>query len=390
VSEAIVIIGSGLAGITVARELRRIDRDLPVVIVTADDGGFYSKPSLSNALAAGKNAAQLLLTPPAQLASQLGVELRVHTRVERILPAERLLQTSAGPLPYRKLVLAQGAMPIRLPLRGDGAGRVLSVNNLADYAAFRDALDGKTRVARVAILGAGLIGCEFANDLRAAGIAVDVFDLAPQPLGRLLPPRAAAFFRDRLESAGVRFHLSTGSTEVWEEGSGFRLFDGQGGQHSADLVLSAVGLQPAVELAQAAGLAVGRGIRVDRTLASSGPDIHALGDCAEIDGRVLPFVMPIMQAARALAKTLAGDPTEVGYPAMPVVVKTPACPAVVCPPPADAQGSWREEADEGGKGGEGGIKALFEDASGTALGFALVGEAVREKQALAARMPAWL
>ena len=380
-SEAIVIVGSGLAGITVARELRRIERDLPVVIVSADDGGFYSKPSLSNALAAGKGAAQLLLTQPAQLAGQLGVELRAHTRVERILPAEHLLLTSAGPLPYRKLVLAQGAHPIRLPLRGDGAGRVLSVNDLADYAAFRDALDGKSRLA---ILGAGLIGCEFANDLRSAGVAVDVFDPVPQPLGRLLPPRAAAFFRERLEAAGVSFHLATAIDEVREEGGRLRLFDGQGGQHSADLVLSAVGLRPAVELARAAGLAVGRGIRVDRTLASSEPDIHALGDCAEVDGLVLPFVMPIMQQARALARTLANDPTEVCYPAMPVVVKTPACAAVVCPPPADAQGVWREEVSGGG------VRALFEGAAGIAVGFALVGEAVGEKQALAARMPAWL
>ncbi len=386
-SETIVIIGSGLAGITVARELRRIERERPVVVVSADDGGFYSKPGLSNALAAGKSAAQLLLTPPAQLAAQLGVELRAHTRVERILPAEHLLQTGAGPLPYRKLVLAMGAHPIRLPLRGDGAGRVLSVNNLADYAAFRCALDGKSRLA---ILGAGLIGCEFANDLLAAGaeFEVEVFDPAPQPLGRLLPPKAAAFFRERLEAAGVRFHLATGIDEVREDGGRLRLMDGRAGAHTAthtaDLVLSAVGLSPAVELARAAGLAVGRGIRVDRTLASSDPDIHALGDCAEVEGRVLPFVVPIMQQARALAKTLAGNPTEVVYPAMPVVVKTPACAAVVCPPPPDVHGVWREQADAGG------VRALFEDAAGTAIGFALVGGAVREKQALSAKMPAWL
>ena len=380
-SEAIVIVGSGLAGITVARELRRIERELPVVIVSADDGGFYSKPSLSNALAAGKDAAQLLLTPAAQLAAQLGVELRVHTRVERILPAEHLLQTGAGPLPYRKLVLAQGARPIRLPLRGDGAGRVLSVNNLADYAAFRCALAGKSRLA---ILGAGLIGCEFANDLLAAGVGVDVFDPAPQPLGRLMPPRAAAFFRERLEAAGVRFHLERSIEEVREEGCRLRLMDGRGEEHPVDLVLSAVGLSPDVELARVAGLAVGRGIRVDRTLVSSEPDIYALGDCAEVAGRVLPFVMPIMQQARALAKTLAGSPTEIVYPAMPVVVKTPACAAVVCPPPVDAQGVWREET------GAGGVRALFEDAAGTMLGFALVGGAVTEKQALAAKMPAWL
>lgn len=378
-TEAIVILGSGLAGITVARELRKLDREVAIVIVTADDGGFYSKPGLSNALAAGKSPAQLVLTPAAQLASQLGVEIRAATRVERILPAEHVVETGAGRLPYGKLVLALGARPIRLPLPGDGAA--LAVNDLADYAAFRDRLDGKQRVA---ILGAGLIGCEFANDLRSAGVTVDVFDLAEQPLARLLPPQAAGFFRERLESAGVRFHFSTGIAEVAKAGEGLRLTDQHGAALEADLLLSAVGLSPAVELARAAGLAVNRGISVDTRLRSSDQDIYALGDCAEVAGLVLPFVLPIMQAARALARTLVALPTEVAYPAMPVVVKTPACPAVVCPPPPGLDGAWREQADVHG------VRALFEDASGKPLGFALVGESVREKQALTAQLPSWL
>jgi rubredoxin-NAD+ reductase len=168
------------------------------------------------------------------------------------------------------------------------------------------------------------------------------------------------------------------------EGAGYRLTDNRGATHQADLVLTAVGLKPAVDLAQAAGLAVGRGIVVDRRLGASAPDIYVLGDCAEVAGLVLPFVLPIMQAARALAKTLANEPTDVTYPAMPVVVKTPACPTVVCPPPAGSAGVWREEADAAG------VRAVFEDAAGRALGFALLGEAVQEKQALAAAMPSWL
>ena len=378
-TDAIVILGSGLAGISVARELRKLDREVPIVIVTADDGSFYSKPSLSNALAAGKSPAQLVLTAAAQLASQLGVEIRSATRVERILPAEHVVETSAGRLSYGKLVLALGARAIRLPLEGDGAA--LSVNNVADYVVFRDRIAGKRHVA---ILGAGLIGCEFANDLCASGWAVDVFDLAQQPLARLLPPQAASYFRGGLESAGVRFHFSTGIAELAKAGDGFRLTDQHGAALETDLLLSAVGLTPATELAREAGLAVHRGISVDAQLQSSDPDIYALGDCAEVAGLVLPFVLPIMQAARALAKTLAGVPTDVAYPAMPVVVKTPACPAIVCPPPAGLDGAWREEANEQG------VRALFEDAAGNPLGYALVGEAVKEKQALTSQLPGWI
>ena len=92
-------------------------------------------------------------------------------------------------------------------------------------------------------------------------------------------------------------------------------------------------LRPRTSLAHEAGLAVNRGIVTNRLLATSAPNVHALGDCAEVDGHTLPYVMPIMQQARALAATLAGTPTPVLYPAMPVIVKTPACPTVVCPPP---------------------------------------------------------
>jgi len=383
-SHPIVILGSGLAGISVARELRKLDAVAPIIIVTADDGAFYSKPSLSNALAAGKTAPQLVLTPRETLMAQLKLEIRAHTRVTRLLPGERAIETDSGRLEYGRLVLALGAQPIRLPIEGSGAGEIMWVNNLPDYAGFRTRLAGASLVRRVAILGAGLIGCEFANDLRAAGIAVDVFDLAPQPLGRLLPAQAAAFFHARLEAADVGFHFNSSIVRVDCSKDGMVLTDTQGKNFGADLVLSAVGLRPEIDLARAAGLKSNRGIVTDKLLATSAADVFAVGDCLEVDGQVLPFVLPIMQQARALAKTLAGTPTTVSYPAMPVVVKTPACPAVVCPPPAGAAGAWREEVEAAG------VRALFEDAAGKPLGFSLLGEAVKEKQALAALMPAWL
>jgi len=258
---------------------------------------------------------------------------------------------------------------------------VLSVNSLADYTAFRERLEGRRSVA---ILGAGLIGCEFANDLVAAGIAADVFDIAPQPLGRLLPAQTADYFRRKLEQAGVRFHFGSSIVRVERQGESYALWEARGERCDADLVLSAIGLKPRIALAQAAELTVNRGIVVDHRLMTSVADIHAVGDCAEVAGLNLPFVLPIMQQARALAKTLAGTPTDVAYPAMPVVVKTPACPTVVCPAPAGAQGQWREVADSEGS------RALFEDVTGVPIGFALVGAASAEKQVLATVMPSWL
>jgi rubredoxin-NAD+ reductase len=149
-------------------------------------------------------------------------------------------------------------------------------------------------------------------------------------------------------------------------------------------MLSAVGLRPRIALAEAAGLAVGRGIVVDDRLRSSAHGVYAIGDCAEVGGLVLPFVMPIMQGARALGQTLAGTPTAVTYPAMPVTVKTPALPVVVCPPLPGVAGQWqtRMEGD--------GIRSLFVDEQGDLQGFALSGAAVAEKAGLAGRLAAWL
>ena len=373
----IVIIGSGLAGYTLARELRKFDREMPLAVVTADDGSFYSKPMLSNALASGKGARDLALKPAAAMAAELNAAVHAAIGVQAIDLARRRLRTAAGEIAWSKLVLATGADPIRLPLSGEGAAAVLSVNDLSDYARFRAAIDGGKRVA---ILGAGLIGCEFANDLALGGHGVDIADIAPQALGRLLPVQAATGLRDALAALGVRWHLGKKAVAVHRAGDALQLAFEDGSAIETDVVLSAVGLAPRTALARSAGLTVARGIAVDRYLRSSHPDVYALGDCAEVEGQVLPFVMPIMHAARALASTLSGSEKAVVYPPMPVVVKTPALPTVVCPPAPGAAGAWQIESEAGG------TLARYVDADGRLVGYALTGAAAAHKNRLLKEM----
>lgn len=387
--EPIIIVGAGLAGWTVARELRKRDKEVPLILVAADTADFYAKPMLSNALAAGKQAEQLVQTPATTMAANLAVELKAYRRVARIdRPRQTLILDDGSELLYGRLVLALGADPIRLPIGGDAAADILSVNDLADYDRFRQHLAAITTPGRgrLAILGAGLIGCEFANDLYADmpganKLQVTVFDPSPQALGRLLPPAAAEFYQARLAAVGIDFQFGRSIAAVDHAASAYRLTADNGVVSTADLVLSAVGLRPRSGLAAEAGLSVGRGIRTNRLLASDDPTIFALGDCAEVAGLNLPFVLPIMHAARALAATLAGQPTEVIYPAMPVVVKTPACPTVVAPPAAGAAGRWQEARQANG------VRSLFRGKGGALLGFALCGEAAAERQALARELP---
>ena len=150
---------------------------------------------------------------------------------------------------------------------------------------------------------------------------------------------------------------------------------------TTDVVLSATGLQPNCDLARATGIRTNRGIVVDRHLQTTAPDVYALGDCAEVEGLVLPFIMPITHAARALAAALAGKPAPLTYPAMPVLVKTPACPTIVSPPASGAAGEWQvtQEPD--------GVKSLFVDPSGRLLGYALNGKATAERAKLTPQLP---
>ncbi|MBY0432258.1 MAG: FAD-dependent oxidoreductase [Rhodospirillales bacterium] len=375
----VVIVGSGLGGYTLAREFRKLDRETPITVVTADGGEAYSKPMLSNALAQGKDAAALAQKSAGQVAADLAATILPRHRVTALNCGARIVtaQNADGSIVqmlYDKLVLAMGADPRPYAVEGAARVKVYSVNNLDDYAAWRD---GLAPGARILLIGAGLIGCEFANDMAGAGFAVTIVDPSPWPLGRLLPEALGKELATALEDAGVTMHFGRSVARLEP---GWAVLD-DGTAFDFDRALSAIGLLPRLALARAAGLTVDKGIVVDHLMRSSDPDVYALGDCVQTKVGPLPFVLPLMAQARALAATLAGQETVLKLPAMPVVVKTPCLPIAVCPPPAGAPGSWTLE----GKGRD--RKALFVDGQGQALGFALSGQCVTERQALAKGMP---
>ena len=176
-----------------------------------------------------------------------------------------------------------------------------------------------------------------------------------------------------LSSKGAQWHLQKYVTQVNKKNNHFSVHLSDNTEIGADLVLSAIGLRPHTELAQLAGLNVNRGIVVDTTLQTSSEHIYALGDCAEVNGSVQLFVAPLLECARTLAKTLAGQVTTIHYPPMPVVVKTPALPMVILAPAPDTKGEWHIS----GEGND--LKAVFYDQQKNVRGFALTGKCVIEK-----------
>ncbi|MEK6748105.1 MAG: FAD-dependent oxidoreductase [Pseudomonadota bacterium] len=375
--QPIVIIGSGLAGYTVARELRKLNADFPITLICADNGDFYSKPMLSNALHSGKTPAQLVTTAAAAMAQQLNLTLMAHTLADKIDTQGKRVYTNQGSFAYASLVLAVGAQTIPVALEGDAAADVLTVNHLDDYAAFYQHLG----VARhIVLIGGGLIGCEFANDLVTGGHRVTVVHPHHFPLQNLLPETVGNALAAALQAVGVTWKFRATVTAVAKDPLGYRVTLSNGEQLIADVVLSAIGLRPQKQLAQRSDIVVRRGVVVDDYLRTSASDIYAIGDCAEYGERTLPYVLPIMNAARALVKTLTGEPTPVRFPYMPVAIKTPALPLLVQLPASDATGQWQVEDQHG-------LKMLFVDRQGQMLGFVLAGERTKERAQCLAKLP---
>ncbi|MFT4612884.1 MAG: rubredoxin-NAD+ reductase [Bacteroidia bacterium] len=378
----VVILGTGLAGYGLAKEFRKHDTETPLILITSDDGRSYSKPMLSTGYTRDQSADDLAQFDAGTMARNLKASVWTMTKVNEIDTANQMIKVGDAQtaIHYGKLVLAVGAEVIRPPIGGDGLERVYSVNDLLDYADFRTAI-AKNKVKKVCIIGGGLIGCEYTNDLINGGFEVEAVDPLAYCLPTLLPEQAGKAVQAALEGKGAKFHFGPLVTEVNKSAEGVVVKLNNGETIAADIVVSAVGVRPRTDLASASGLNTNRGIVTNRLLETSAANVYAMGDCAEVDGHALVYVAPLMAAAKALGKTLAGEPTQVTYPAMPVTIKTPACPVVVAPPPHGAQGEWSIEADGNN------VTGLFRDADGKLLGFALTGDAIKQKMALQKELP---
>lgn len=379
----VVIIGTGLAGYNLAKEFRKLDKDTPLLLITSDDGRNYSKPMLSTGYTKNQDANALAMSDAGSMAKQFKASVWTFTQVTAINTDAQTIQVGdAITVEYSKLVLAWGASTIRPPMEGDAQELVYSINDLLDYDDFRTAMK-KADAKKVAIIGGGLIGCEFTNDLINGGFETETIDPLGYCLPTLLPEQAGKSVQSALEEKGAKFHFGRLATAVnHKDGGGVVVTLDDGATIEADIVVSAVGVRPRLELAQAAGIETNRGVVANRLLETSAKNVYTLGDCAEIGGHVLFYVAPLMAGARALAKTLTGAATEVSYPAMPVTIKTPACPVVVSPAPRDAEGEWQVQQDGNN------VVAEFRNASGDLLGFALTGEGTKEKMRLQKELPA--
>ena len=394
----IVIIGSGQAGVSLARELRKANPEQAITVVSADQGGFYSKPMLSNAFIKKLPLERLVMQDSNVLAEKTQIQTIAHAQVTKVDTATQIIhleqtldagQVELKTLAYDKLVLAVGAEPFAPAI--PGIENAVAINHINDYNNFRAKLDAAGDKARIAIIGGGLVGCELANDIYFAEHQITLIERENQLLPRLISANLSEALEREFKALGFDVKTETAVESITEVAQDDKtIYQIKTGSEliEADLVISALGLRPRLELANSIGLKTNKGIICNTQLQTSEANIYALGDCVEVEGLVLPYILPIMEGARVLAQVLTGKEAALKYPCMPVAVKTSSFPMVVCPP-LDAQHPELTVKEEIITDEEPAVRTFYYRGE-QLVGFCLAGAATKERQALATQTLGYL
>lgn len=339
----IIIIGSGFAAYQLIKTIRRTDQIIPISVFTLDAGDDYNKPDLSHVFTNKQSSADLIRLSGEAFATEYNIRLHAFTQVESINCEHQEILVAGVAYPYSKLVFATGAQAFIPPMLGDATDKVITLNSLREFASAQQQLQ---QAQRVLVIGAGLIGTEIAMDLSSSGKNVLVVDPSKGLMANMLPDLVANQLRNKMADAGVVFKLGktirsldncvldsslldkhsldNSSLNIGETSICVTLSSGE--TEFVDCVIAAAGLKANTGLARKSGITVNNGLVVDLQLQTSAKNIYALGDCAEINGKVMSYLQPIMLSANALAKTLLGQATDLKLPAMLVKVKTPQMP----------------------------------------------------------------
>ena len=353
-TSGVVIVGAGLAGWHVVDAIRSKDQEIPITLITNDNADRYHKPMLTMAISQNKRAADLVRATGIDAAQTANITLCVNTRVSDIDAANQQLQLidanqSTTTISYDKLVLAMGAHPIfpkSLP-----QDLVWHVNHIERFGQLQEKLASGSQ--HVAIVGAGMVGTEIAEDLLKAGHKITLIDLNEAPLAQMLPAKATARIAKAIESQGINFLGGYQVTSVVRKDDNqlevsYKPLDSsaesQPSKLTVDHVIASTGLIVDDKLPAAAGIAFDprTGIVVDAaTLRTNADNVYAIGDCMSIDGVACRYVAPLRAQAATIADDILGH-EHAGYEHKPPMIrlKNKAISVMVVGVP-QATGNWR-------------------------------------------------
>jgi NAD(P)H-nitrite reductase large subunit len=306
----VVIIGSGVAGVTFAEKYRALDADAEITLVTRENDGYYSRPLLSRGFSKETIEETIVLKPFAALRESRidvisGVDITAIHRGPRKVDVAGTCQEKS--LKYDTLIIAQGSAAFIPPPLRPYHELFFCLNSLADLKVlrkFRQGILSQNRQTDWAIIGGGLIGCEVASDLAVSGDSVTLYHAMDRLMERQLVEEDSLSLLENLNHAGVDVLLNQSVHSLAREGGKVCVLTEAAAEF--DAVIVACGFKPRIELAEQAGLAVGRGIKVDECFKTSDDHIYAVGDVAELpNGKLYAYIMPIRNQANWLAGHLA-------------------------------------------------------------------------------------
>ncbi|MBI2239365.1 MAG: NAD(P)/FAD-dependent oxidoreductase [Magnetospirillum gryphiswaldense] len=303
--QRLVVIGNGMAGMrTVEELLRRAPVRYDITVFGAEPHPNYNRIMLSSVLAGEKQIDDIVINPRSWYA-EAGITLHTGDPVVAIDAKAKIVTSASGKaVPYDKLLLSTGSKPLMPPLPGLELPGVVAFRDIADTDAMLKAAEAKQRAV---VIGGGLLGLEAAWGLKRRGMPVALVHLMPTLMERQLDVEAGGMLQKDLTERGLHFFTSGQTERVLGDtkAEGVVLADGR--SIPADLVVVAIGIRPNVDMGKAAGLDINRGIVVGDDMATSDPDIYAVGECVEHRGQVFGLVAPLWEQAKVCAARLAGD-----------------------------------------------------------------------------------
>lgn len=315
----VIIVGGVAGGASAAARLRRMDEECEIILIEKGEHISFANCGLPYYIGdVIKEKEKLLVQTPEAMKARFNVDVRVQSEVIGIDTVKKEIEVLSikdsrkYTETYDKMILSPGAVPIKPGIEGIDAANVFTLRNIPDTYAIKDYVDSK-KPSKAVVIGGGFIGLEIAENLHEKGVSVSIVELANQVLGPV-DYEMASMIHSHLEDKGVKLYLGDGLKAIHHHESYSEVELNSGDSIKTDMIVLGIGVRPEVSLAKSAGLELGErgGIKVDKFLTTSNPDIYAVGDAVEvidyISGKpaLIPLAGPANKQGRIAANNICG------------------------------------------------------------------------------------